>query len=659
MPSSYQFCAASLDDPAAETWLTADSLGVTSIVRRRLHAATDTLTVTLSGQQAATADSLWTYGQLIRCRRTDTDPGGATTSSLLFLGRAQPYTRSASGPSESSTIEILGIWDWFERTQMRQPWAESDASSVYAPHVILFCDGKGGRLPTGPQLTAAIQCAIDSGAPCQPGSDPDDFPTGITPPYDEQLNLSVSDAITKCLANHPHLLLWADYSTRLPTIHAKTRSSLPPATVPLTSCASATVKSREDLQPPAVAIAYIRQNTDGDRTYTSTAIDYAPVIPDETDTQRRARLYAPDTLWGCYEMDGSSAQYASQEIQSDPLDWDTDSTSPDWWKAHCPSIANATVTAITSPSRTSDLPNILTKGAIAPWMNRQSAEATFTASATILRSNTAGAAEKRVETISFTATLTDASTKTYKKMIAYDSGELPPSGLAAALLSEWSQLHHDGSITLTSQDPPPSPSLGQTLNISGGIAGWADMAALITQTTEDFTSGTLEASFGVPQWVDLDSRVAWSRACRARRYAWRRDLQPQDPADQPDGLSGPTAFPGIRKPSAEPTVWLRQRFIDPSADVRHQVDINLDDLSDEASPQTLKLRPAYVLTKNALGAIVAQHAYVLASEPSGDETPLAPLSIRYDQDSGQLQTSSDGGATWDCIPGGQTVQETT
>ena len=391
-------------------------------------------------------------------------------------------------------------------------------------------------------------------------------------------------------------------------------------------------------------------------TYIQTNIDWAPKIPGESNNATEARLYAADTLWGVFEMEGSSSQYVEQKVKTEAIDWDNNKLSASWWKARCPDLADVNVLSIANPSGQYSWPNFLTEGSCADWMNVKWASETFTCDATIQTSNAAGIAQHKVVKARFTATTTNASTRTYRKLVAFDSGETPPEGLAAAMWAEWLQLHHDGEIALTAQEAPVGAGPGMTLNITGGRPEWAAMAAMITEVGEDYALGTLTVRFGVPGWIDLDSRMAWIRNCRTRRFGWRRELQ--GGGAQGDAAQGGEAFPAV-KAGGEATAWFRQRFIDPAAQVKHEADLNVADISGE-DKRTLKFREVKVLAVSGGGTLKARSAYVLCSEPFGDEEEIGGglVDIRYDKASKQIQKQTEPDGAWVMISGGQSVEET-
>ena len=597
MSAVYQFCIAASEE--AEEWFSAEELGITVTVRNRVHAGVDSVTVAFCGQTILTDEAIWSFGTAVRMRLWD---GGNGT--YLFLGRVQPFSRTATGVEQGTSVEIRGIWDWFENITFRQQFHEDDEETwVTSPRVVLF-----GSRTTGAQIRQAVECAIESDCPVAVGS----IANGYTPPRDEQMNVTVADVIIKALANHPHACLWIDYSTRTPTLNVATRQSLPSFSVALADLQgeSLSIKSREDLQKTAVAIDYVRTNTDGERTWISNTIDKAP--SGATDAQ----LYSVNGLWGVFELQGMNAQYIEQQIEVEAIDWENNKSLASWWQERVPSIADATVVSIDNPSGQYSWPNFLISGSIADWMNEDYDEETFTADATLEFSNSEGVSEKKVQKISFTATTTTASSKTYRKQTSFDSGDIPPGGLAAQLLAEWQQLHYDGEIVLAAQDAPLGAGPGMTLNITGGRAAWASMAAMIISVSENLGNGRVAIRFGVPQWIDLDSRMAWVRNCRLRRFGWAVENQT---GGVDASASGGQAFPTV-KPGAQPTVWLRQRFIDPSADVKHEVDINLADIASETK-QTLKLREVLIPYDDS-GTVKAKLAQALCSESYGD-----PLTI--------------------------------
>jgi len=248
----YEICEAT-SNPATETWADIDTLGVSAPVRTRMMCGVDTLTFNVLGATAFTAAALFAPKTVVRFRRV-VDEGDPE---LLFMGRVQPVDRGAE-PSESYAVEVRGMWDWFEATPMRQDWTESD-TTLSKPRAILFCAADGSRITTGAQIEQCVAVARAAGCPCAAPA-AGDVMAGFTPPFDEQINISIANAICKALANHPHASCWFDYSERAPRLYVRTRGSLTSVSVAVAGQTGIRVKARTDLQPPAMAVCFEKEN---------------------------------------------------------------------------------------------------------------------------------------------------------------------------------------------------------------------------------------------------------------------------------------------------------------------------------------------------------------------------------------------------------------
>jgi len=139
---------------------------------------------------------------------------------------------------------------------------------------------------------------------------------------------------------------------------------------------------------------------------------------------------------------------------------------------------------------------------------------------------------------------TDAETKTYKKFDTFDSGEPVPVGLAADLYAAWSQLHYSGEITLMQEDCGGTAIPGKRLRLTGGLAAWATMDALIQQTEEDIGTGKTTISFGPPAHLGVDELMSLVRTLSNRRVSMSAGARVSGESDDKQGnipLSGSTA----------------------------------------------------------------------------------------------------------------------
>ncbi len=616
MSTVYQLCLANAVEENEE-WFDLADLGVSSPERVLVLAGTDTLTFTVCEQQALTSDTIFSYNAVVRFRRV-TD---GTQNELLFLGRCDAPARTAD-PSESYQVTVRGMWHWFENTVMRQDWTER-SSVVNKPRVVLFCDEEGDRITTGAQLIECANVARTAGCPIA-APDADNILDGYTPPYDEQVNISVADAVCKCLANHPHASLWFDYSERDPVMHVETRTQLPALYLSVAGKAGIAVKARNDLQPPAVAVCFERENTVDGKSYRQTDVYYEPHVDDETAEETNARLSLVDVLWGVYDLQGSQRTNVSQDVEVEDLP--ASLTSKTWWKARLPWLADyadGDIT-ITDPTRSGalNLPAMLVGGAIAKWMDVDSERETFEATADLTLRASGGIVEVSRQTLRIEIVTTDAVTKTYSTVATVTSGESVPSGIVPTMWSEWGQLHYEGSVTHVAEECSTSFAVGYSLCLTNGRAEWETMCAMISRVTARFDTGETTVEFGVPGWVDIDSRVAWYRACRTRNYSWSRSLK--------ESSSGEDGVGGVKETREERDGGLtseivRRRYFDPAATVKHEIDLNAKaesggfEFATAGNASTLRVirpREFYIpYWDETAGAMKAKIVQVLCSEP--------------------------------------------
>lgn len=617
----YQICIAQSTE-GAETWVNINSLGIVNPVRNRMICGVDTLSFTVQAATAMTdASDYFAAKTLIRFRKLD-----GSTPTLLFLGRVYPIARSADGPSESYQVQVRGMWDWFENTPMRQEWTESE-TTLSKPRVILFCDSVGDRMTTGAQIEQCVAVARAAGCPCAE-SVSGDIMTGWTPPFDEQTNISVANALNKALANHPHASCWFDYSERAPRLYVRTRQSLTSVSVSVAGQVGIKVRSREDLQPPALAIVFERENTDDGDSHLQTVIDHAPVIAGESASATQDRLNQVDAIWGVFDLIGSSRQTVSQKIETEAFAGLADLASKAWWKKHVPWLADYADADIeldastAARSGTLNLSRILTDGAIQEWMTVDTEREQFSVSARLTRRADEEIAEVRDEKLNVELPMTSATTKTYRKLVSYDSGESIPEGLAAAMWAEWLQLHHECTVSIVEEEPSLALAPGKTLNLTGGMSAWASMAAMIVRVTEQFSSGMTTVEVGVPGWVDLDSRVAWYRACRTRRYAFSRKLRQAD-GDADDGGTSEVAS----KRDGSTPGQTRQLVVSAVAGEGGSIQLKPEQLDDDETigVRTISWHDGAGTTQTA--KILATTAIVQDSWPFGDQYSFGMLII--------------------------------
>ena len=146
------------------------------------------------------------------------------------------------------------------------------------------------------------------------------------------------------------------------------------------------------------------------------------------------------------------------------------------------------------------MPNELLEGSVAAWMNLNAApllvQATlqFTGTATDESSAVFGATNQRVL---YTRVIgTNAETQTYSRLTSETEAEPVPAGLAQALYDAASVLQYDGALELTEQECSRRGAPGSLLNLTGGRAEWATMAAQIQRVEEKLDLGQTRITVG-------------------------------------------------------------------------------------------------------------------------------------------------------------------
>jgi len=632
-------------------WISLSELGAFGLSRTLTTCAPDIVEFTVTGQDALTDASAFAYNAEVSMRRQSTDSLGAATEQYWFRGRVRSIPRYGSGTDESYRILIEGPWSWFNSTVFRQSWPEYAGEvlgSVSKPRAILFAAADGSRLATGPQLKAICDAAVAAGAPCTVSA----MAGGITPPYDEQTNLTCAQAALRVLAYHPHSVLWFDYSTETPVLHFATRSALPTVDVALTDCDSLSVRQRDDLKVPAVAIYYERQNTIDGLSRPQTVLDKYPAGADVT---------ADGVLTAVYDLRGNTLQTVSQEIVAEEftLGW---AASVVWWKARVPWLrdyADADIT-LSGGARLNDssLSNLLVSGVPQEWLNVGIEKERVAVTVSTIARKTIGGVSKEVERVTKKITLevwvtgAPVGSTVYRTVSMFDQGEETPAGIAQSLFTEWSQTHFEGAFSLVDQEPSGTITPGTAVNITGGMAPWATMKALVSRVAEHVDSGTTSVDFGPPGWTDIDSRVLFERSARSRQTA--NSMRFISGADVSTGISG-AALPSALRDGISNQEHRRLLLCNPAASPLHQIDLDADAVvksTDAAAAAVLSPREMYIpyvdtADNNRLKAKLAQ---VIASQHYGaavdlGSTPGVPAA--YDAQPsfwGEFSGASGGGS---------------
>ena len=604
-------------------WQSLAALGASGLRRTRAIAATDTFSFQLETATILTDANPFAYKALVSVRRQTTDDVEAATDEFFFYGRVTSQAKSGSGAGEYQTVTISGPWHWLEHTIFTQAWTEYEGptlGSVTKPRAVLFGTSYSARITTGAQLSAILTRAVAAGAPFTFTT----YTAGITPPFDEQINATCAQAVMRCLAYHPHLAVWFDYSTAIPVLHIGQRTALDAQSVALTDLDNLQIETLENIKPTGVAIYFEKVNSYDGQAVPQTTLDKYPA---ELDPQ------AEGVLSAVYDLRGDSIQTVSTLITAEAFPLDLD--DPDWWIARVPRLKDYDPDDIDlsggARAELSTLSNILVSGQALEDDRPTIEDEEVTVHAKLTkRDGDDNIIDVIEETIRLSLKVTGASVGTtlYRLPVGGEMGEAVPTGLAQQIYTEWSQTHYKGSFSSTAAEPPAF-DLGKKLNITGGNSAWASMAALASEISEDIDSGTTYVSFGPSEWLDVDPWVMFSRASRSRVYA--SSFRMTSGADESTG----TAIPPVEVAEKDGSTRAVQRLLVLPSDGAYASEIRLDPNAidptaminagdaGEASGSTaltIQARPFYVVTYVNVSGTMRPHTQkvmLLCSEAIG------------------------------------------
>jgi hypothetical protein len=552
------------------TWVTCASLGIERPILTLRANGLDELTFRVTTDFIGTA--AFAYGATLHLAYgvfTDGTPAYTTR----FIGRINTIPRQATASSESISYTAQGGWWWLDQIIYLQQWqtlrtSDNELINANLPRVVLGQDNAGASRTMGAEVAAAIDWAIARGAPIAKGT----IDALATCPYSEHTNLTVADVIRQAIRLQPDTVCYFDYSTGTPTFHCRAASALTQVNVAVLDTAMDTIAltPRYDLQLPGITINYEITSTYNGQTFKSITTDTAGTTSDA----RAANII--------YPMDGVQVETAQQAITVEAYPVDT--TDKTFWRTHLPWLADVDDADLTIANVTrsgeSDYGNWLTSGQIVSWMGVGSEEETWTAEVSYI-SKTSGAIDESVASRKVSVKLLSCggTSKTYRTTLSYTAAETPPSGLAAALYASWGRLHWDGTFRLVETEATFQCGPWNRVNLTGGLAAWTTMDALVPEITVDLDAGTTTVSTGTFGRLQADTLVAFWRGINGRRFATSR-LARTDA-----GAAGHVYIGASGTPVSSPTEG------DPGRPRR----IVLRDTSTETLLQTIDIDPAAVV----------------------------------------------------------------
>lgn len=429
----------------------------------------------------------------------------------VFHGACITTPRFATGKVESISYRFAGGWWWLEKIPYTQNWkAGTENATAAKTRVILGYNDAGEEISANAQLTAIINCAIAGGAPLAKGTI---SVSAKVLPHDEQVDLTCADAINRLLAWFPDTSVWIDYSQETPTIHMVRRASLSAVSIATANLADeVSIAPRYDAQIPGVRLIYEIVSPSGDGRVRDVVVDSA------------GTPNAIGAMTMTVQLSGGSVRYLWQRVK---VDGDTPSsltseTAKTWWKTKLPHLDGwADVTLHDAEPSTwppvvdlKTCDNELLDGEIQPWMTTKRAT---NVTAKVLADYTLNGQTVKDAVLSYNLTMTNSSTGISNALESLIPPDTVPEGLAAEIYAAVGALHHEGQIKLVAAEPPAPATPGNTLNLTGGLAAWASMAAAIQSIDMDVDLGTTTISFGPPEHLGPSDLVQMALANTRRR----------------------------------------------------------------------------------------------------------------------------------------------
>lgn len=501
--------------------------GLRDVVRERVNQAPDVVTFRAEAR-ASDADPVFAFGSTITLLRDEVP---------WFVGRVVQVPGRATAQAEEQLYRVAGPWWYLENLIFQQTWQTTNGTAVTLiptnkSRLILGQNSDGTKLATGAAIEQVLAYATARGVPITVGAI---MPNAIAP-YAEALDRSCAEVIRNFLRWTPDAMAAFDYTTvPYPTLSILRRADASTLTLPAYGApvSGLQITPRHDLQVPAVVLKFEQTNDIDNDTFTSLIVQPAP--PTATGDELGAMVMTLD-------LSGARATYHKQPIVVQPIPASDAATNVvQWWQAKFPwlndfdasdlEIASGTqMLAIENPENypgltLADVPNELLSGSIAAWMNLNAApvlvSATMQYTGTPTDESNAVFDSNNQRVLYTRVTGTNAQTQTYSRLTSETEAEPVPVGLAQALYDAVSVLQYDGVLELTEQECSGVAAPGTLLNLSGGRAEWATMAAQIQRVEEQIDLGSTKITVGPAKHLGQSDLTELMRANRSRRISFR------------------------------------------------------------------------------------------------------------------------------------------
>lgn len=464
---------------------------------RRVTGGVSTCTFFVPGP--ADAAPAWPYGTEVAVLRS----GVAAGSERLFRGTVTATRHVADGTSEGVAYTISDAWWHLEREIYkagRTVIAEggTSATTLSTPRVLLFRTPDGAsKVSAAGTVSAAVAYAATMGVPIQAGT----IIAPVEPPPDEVLDRTCAEIILRTMRWQPDAVAWINHATEPPSFNVTRRTGMDAASLAFSGLASAEIQALPDRAVPGVEISFEFTDAPG-RT-----------VAIRTAGNPLARGCARMTI----QLDHESGMPGPiQEVKVVALG---DYTALSWWRAIFPWLPADAV--ITEPSVSPVVPegftNILTAGQVDQWMTDEYGVEAGSYTVSCKAEFLADGHSFTEKILSRSFVLTNAITKRYRGNSQAGWREPIPEDLADDFYASSSLAQYEGSVLVRETECLSGRLLiGGALNITGGLAAWATMAAVVSAVTERFDAGQTEITVGPQTHLGPQDLVELIRASRIR-----------------------------------------------------------------------------------------------------------------------------------------------
>lgn len=475
------------------------AMAIKSLRRSRKSQTADQVTFTAAGL-AIDAAPLLAFGATAIIQKDGT---------TWFNGTCTSNPRQGSGAAESQGYTLQSAWYQLDRLVYQQQWPVKGPGPTdpvvmaRRSRVVLCCGDDGARVSTAAEIGSIISWARACGVAVQLSIN---IPA-VLPPFDEQIDITCGAALRKLLHWTPNAATWMDYATVPPTLCIGTRANVTPLTLTLgvSPIRALSITPRNDLLVPSVYIKYEAENTNDGASFRTVTVDAAGSGGEQ----------AIGALVATVQLAGSNSTKLKQKIKV--MDLPATAEDANFWKRKYPFLAASGVSNLTlsagdikvqQPDGTwgGSLGNTvfpgdreLLAGQVQQWMLDDDALLTSDRYRMTVKASYSIEDEDFTDHLLATeVNVTNADNKTYQKQDQSESAESIPTGVAATLYAALSTLHYDGQITLVEQEVAGTIHPGTVLNITGGAAAWATMAAHVQAVEESVDDGLTAITFGPP-----------------------------------------------------------------------------------------------------------------------------------------------------------------